>query len=58
MKSFAPGPIEINGKKVKTSSLSSYAKARQVAETLKKQIVKGRVLAHPGGGGIAQRTGS
>jgi uncharacterized protein (DUF39 family) len=38
------GTIEINGKKVKTSSLSSYAKARQVAETLKKQIAKGEFL--------------
>ncbi len=38
------GSIEINGKKVKTSSLSSYAKARQVAETLKKQIAQGEFL--------------
>ncbi len=38
------GSIEINGKKVKTSSLSSYAKARQIAETLKKQITKGEFL--------------
>ncbi len=38
------GSIEINGKNVKTSSLSSYAKARQVAETLKKQIAKGEFL--------------
>jgi uncharacterized protein (DUF39 family) len=38
------GSIEINGKKVKTSSLSSYAKARQVAETLKNQIAKGEFL--------------
>ena len=38
------GSIEINGRKVKTSSLSSYAKARQIAETLKKQIAKGEFL--------------
>ena len=38
------GTIEINDKKVKTSSLSSYAKARQVAETLKKQIANGEFL--------------
>jgi uncharacterized protein (DUF39 family) len=38
------GSIEINGKKAKTSSLSSYAKARQIAETLKKQITKGEFL--------------
>ncbi len=38
------GSIEINGKKVKTSSLSSYAKARLIAETLKKQIAKGEFL--------------
>jgi uncharacterized protein (DUF39 family) len=38
------GSIEINGKKVKTSSLSSYAKARQIAEMLKKQIMKGEFL--------------
>ncbi len=38
------GQIEINGKNVKTSSLSSYAKARQVAEALKKQIASGEFL--------------
>jgi uncharacterized protein (DUF39 family) len=32
------GTIELNGRKIKTSSLSSYQKARQVAETLKKWI--------------------
>jgi uncharacterized protein (DUF39 family) len=32
------GTIEVNGRKIKTSSLSSYQKARQVAETLKKWI--------------------
>ena len=38
------GSIELGGKKVKTSSLSSYAKAKQIAETLKKQIEKGEFL--------------
>ena len=38
------GTIDLNGKKVRTSSLSSYAKARQVAEALKKQIMKGEFI--------------
>jgi uncharacterized protein (DUF39 family) len=38
------GSIEIGGKKVRTSSLSSYAKARLIAETLKKQVQKGEFL--------------
>lgn len=38
------GSIDIAGKKVRTSSLSSYAKAKQIAETLKKQIIKGEFL--------------
>ncbi|MDD1743909.1 MAG: homocysteine biosynthesis protein, partial [Methanomassiliicoccales archaeon] len=38
------GTIDLNNKKVRTSSLSSYAKARQVAEALKKQIMKGEFL--------------
>jgi len=36
------GQIEINGKKVPTSSLSSYAKARLIANTLKESITEGR----------------
>jgi uncharacterized protein (DUF39 family) len=38
------GGIEIGGKRVRTSSLSSYAKARQVAEALKASIQKGEFL--------------
>jgi uncharacterized protein (DUF39 family) len=38
------GSIDINGKKVKTSSISSYQKARLIAETLKKSIMKGEFL--------------
>lgn len=34
------GSIEIKGKKVPTSSLSSYAKAREIAEILKKWIIE------------------
>jgi uncharacterized protein (DUF39 family) len=42
------GGININGKKVRTGSLSSYAKAREIASILKKWIVKGRFfLAEP-----------
>ncbi len=36
------GQIEINGKKVPTSSVSSYAKARLIANTLKESITEGR----------------
>lgn len=36
------GTIDINGKKVRTSSLSSYRKARAIAATLKEWIEKGR----------------
>lgn len=35
------GEIEIKGKQVSTSSLSSLLKARQIAEILKNQIIKG-----------------
>ncbi len=35
------GQIEINGKKVPTSSMSSYAKARMIAGSLKKSIQEG-----------------
>jgi len=38
------GLIEIGGKKVPTASLSSYAKARKIALTLKKWIQEGRFL--------------
>ena len=38
------GSIEMGGKKVRTSSLSSYAKALQVAETLKRSIQEGEFL--------------
>jgi uncharacterized protein (DUF39 family) len=38
------GSIDINGKKVKTSSISSYQKAKLIAETLKKSIMKGEFL--------------
>jgi L-aspartate semialdehyde sulfurtransferase len=38
------GSIEIGGKKVRTSSLSSYQKARQIAETLKKSVREGAFL--------------
>ncbi|MDD1756199.1 MAG: homocysteine biosynthesis protein [Methanomassiliicoccales archaeon] len=38
------GSIEIGGKKVRTSSLSSYAKARSIAETLKRSVQKGEFL--------------
>ncbi len=36
------GEIEVNGKKVKTASLSSIVKAREIAEILKKEISSGR----------------
>jgi len=38
------GSITIKGKKVKTSSLSSYFKARQIAEELKRQIAEKEFL--------------
>ncbi|MCQ5375989.1 MAG: homocysteine biosynthesis protein, partial [Methanomassiliicoccales archaeon] len=38
------GSIELFGKKVKTSSLSSYYKARVIAEKLKKMIEEGEFL--------------
>lgn len=38
------GSIEIAGKKVRTSSLSSYAKAKLIAETLKRSIQQGEFL--------------
>jgi CBS domain-containing protein len=42
------GSVEINGEQVRTSSLSSYRRARQVAEELKSWIGKGAMqLARP-----------
>ncbi len=38
------GEIEIDGKKVKTAPLSSYVRAREIAEILKKWIQKGDFL--------------
>ena len=38
------GSIEIGSKKVRTSSLSSYHKARQIAEALKKSVHEGTFL--------------
>ncbi len=38
------GEIEIGGKRVKTAPLSSYVRAREIAETLKKWIDDGRFL--------------
>ncbi len=40
-KQLRSGQIEINGKKIPTSSLSSYTKARVIAETLKESITEG-----------------
>ncbi|TAJ44729.1 homocysteine biosynthesis protein [Methanofollis fontis] len=42
------GRVEINGEEVRTSSLSSYRKAREVAETLRSWVEKGSIeLALP-----------
>lgn len=38
---FRSGAVEFNGKKVRTSSLSSYKKARDIAQELKKWIEQG-----------------
>ena len=38
------GEIEVNGKKIRTSSLSSVVKAREIAEILKKNIYDGKFL--------------
>ncbi|MFH1436188.1 MAG: homocysteine biosynthesis protein [Pseudomonadota bacterium] len=38
------GSISVNGKKTKTSALSSYAKARKIAEILKQRIASGGFL--------------
>ena len=52
------GEIEFNGKKIRTSSLSSLYKARKIADILKKQIEEGSFLltepleAFPAGKGL------
>jgi len=38
------GVIEVNGKEVPTAPLSSYVKAKEIAETLKQWISKGDFL--------------
>lgn len=38
------GSIEVTGKRVPTAPLSSYVRAKEIAETLKKQIASGRFL--------------
>jgi L-aspartate semialdehyde sulfurtransferase len=41
------GEIEVNGKKVRTSPLSSIVKAREIAEILQKRICEGKFLLNP-----------
>ena len=43
-KELRSGSITIQGKSVPTASLSSYAKAREIAETLKNRILKKKFL--------------
>jgi len=43
-KELMSGEIELHQKKIKTSSLSSIYKAREIADLLKKQITKGEFL--------------
>jgi DNA processing protein len=38
------GAIEVGGRRIRTASLSSYAKAREIAVTLKQWILDGRFL--------------
>lgn len=38
------GTIEVNGKKIHTGGISSYAKAREIAQSLKQSIEKGAFL--------------
>lgn len=38
------GSIEVEGKTVPTTPLSSYPRAREIAETLKEQILAGKFL--------------
>jgi len=46
-KELESGYVEINGKKVKCSSLSSLYYARKIAETLKKWIQEGKFFLNP-----------
>jgi len=41
-KQLREGKINIQGKEIPTSSLSSYAKAREIAQKLKDEIIKGK----------------
>jgi len=41
------GAVEINGKKVPTSSITSYARSREIAETLKNWIKAGKFFLTP-----------
>ena len=41
------GEIEVNGKKVRTTPLSSIVKAREIAEILQKKIAEGKFLLNP-----------
>ena len=43
-KQLREGNITIRGKNVPTSSLSSYAKAREIAQKLKEEILRGKFL--------------
>jgi uncharacterized protein (DUF39 family) len=43
-KQLKSGEIEFGGKKVRTSGLSSYAKAREIAQILKQWIKEGKFL--------------
>ncbi|KAF0134723.1 MAG: hypothetical protein FD145_440 [Candidatus Saganbacteria bacterium] len=43
-KQVKSGEIEVNGKKIPTSGISSYSKAREIAEDLKQKIKKGEFL--------------
>src|SRR5665648_1297106 len=43
-KQLREGKINVQGKDVFTSPLSSYAKAREIAQKLKKEIMKGEFL--------------
>jgi uncharacterized protein (DUF39 family) len=46
-KEMKSGYVELNGKKVKCSSLSSFYHARKIAETLKKWIQDGKFFLNP-----------
>lgn len=47
-KQLKSGSISVNGKKVPTGSFSSYAKAREIANTLKRWIEKGKFFLTEG----------